>query len=411
MNLTFKRLNLLPVVMVLAACMGGDGHHAQEGPHGSVSQAAPGPGPGGCPTLPLTPTQGVSDPFERFQDAGALAGEGGVSDTGAFTYTIPIWVPEGRDGLQPSFALDYNSQRGKGIVARGWTMTGTSQIHRCGYNFERDGKVKEVTFGDDNFCLNGEKLVPVDPGELPTEVQLPGGTVLQEYRTERESFARIVSFTRHSHSRAFPEEWIVFHRNGLVDYFGYERGSDVKGLRHGTNIIIPSTIAWLRHRTADRHGNLIDYTYVQRNTDSAARVLDKAEWGHRISGAYAGTPKRRIEFEYGNILYTVQGTYWVGGLNVFNSAELRGIKVYAPNTQNASTSVLARRYILKRDDVNHPELYEFTEDAKLYSVQVCGPYEDTCLPPTTFEYGTGEVKFEKKQGFQLTGQFDGLNWT
>lgn len=78
----------------------------------------------------------VAAPADVFKSPGAIAegkapdaleigaGDGTVSGkTGAYTYSIPIAVPPGRLGVQPSLALTYSSQQPLyGGIAAGWSL-------------------------------------------------------------------------------------------------------------------------------------------------------------------------------------------------------------------------------------------------------------------------------------------------
>ena len=113
---------------------------------------------------------------------GTLSGQVGVA-RGAATYTIPIAVPPGRAGMQPTLALSYNSRTGNGLMGVGWSLTGLSAIHRCPQTPEQDGQTLGVTYSSiDRLCLDGQRLVAFS-GSYGAQ-----GTV---YHTEVDNYARI----------------------------------------------------------------------------------------------------------------------------------------------------------------------------------------------------------------------------
>jgi hypothetical protein len=100
---------------------------------------------------------------------GTLSGNFSVSADGAATYSIPIAVPKGRSGMEPSISINYSSQGGNGLLGVGWSLSaGNSQIARCGSSMRRDGAVRPVQFGaQDHFCLDGARLVQVGTITIP----------------------------------------------------------------------------------------------------------------------------------------------------------------------------------------------------------------------------------------------------
>jgi virulence plasmid B protein len=115
----------------------------------------------------------------------ALPGTSEVSATGAATYTVPIAAPPGTAGMSPSPSVEYNSQAGNGIVGIGWTLSGMPAIGRCPRTVAQDGAVGGINYdANDRFCLDGQRLMAI------TGTYGADGT---EYRTEIESFARVIS--------------------------------------------------------------------------------------------------------------------------------------------------------------------------------------------------------------------------
>ena len=84
------------------------------------------PTPAGLTTPPAAPKllQALPESIVPAADGGLLPGRGSVSATGEYQYRIPIDVPQGRAGVQPSLALVHGSRTGNGHLGVGWQLQG-----------------------------------------------------------------------------------------------------------------------------------------------------------------------------------------------------------------------------------------------------------------------------------------------
>ena len=171
------------MVVGFAACLSDDSARSLDGESRS-SQDDRGSWQGRLSALALPPG-GIVD---TQPNSGWTEGSFSVNDSGAAEYHLPLWVPDGRGGLQPDLALKYNSQAGNGLVGVGWSLAaGLSSITPCSHTWAQDGLVKTPSFvnGTDVYCLDGQRLRPTD-SEWSQE---------QDYRTERDTFARIRAYS------------------------------------------------------------------------------------------------------------------------------------------------------------------------------------------------------------------------
>lgn len=94
------------------------------------------------------------------ESVGGLGASFGVSPMGGATYSIPIDVPKGVGGLQPSLTIVYNSQAGNGVAGYGTSLAGSSSINRGPKDIYHDGTARGLTYlADDALYLDGKRLI------------------------------------------------------------------------------------------------------------------------------------------------------------------------------------------------------------------------------------------------------------
>ncbi|MEO7592086.1 MAG: SpvB/TcaC N-terminal domain-containing protein, partial [Byssovorax sp.] len=177
--------------------------------------------------------------------AGTIAGSFAVTGTGEATYTLPLIVPPGAAGMQPTLAVAYNSASGDGMLGMGFSLSGLSAITRCPRTMAQDGQIRSVRYDQhDALCLDGARLMPVG---------ISGDGVV-EYRTFPDTFVKVVAFP--SKVLENPADSLkVFTRSGLILEYGGTPDARVMG-RNG---VIRS---WLVQRVSDRSENTIGYEYL-----------------------------------------------------------------------------------------------------------------------------------------------------
>jgi len=118
--------------------------------------------------------------------------------------------------------LNYNSRGGFGQVGVGWTLGGLSTITRCPANYDPDGFRGTVSYdANDRFCLDGLRLVSIS-GAYGAD-----GT---EYRTERDIFAKVISYGDVGSSGDSPEHFIVQTKDGRTLEFGVTADSRIEAI-------------------------------------------------------------------------------------------------------------------------------------------------------------------------------------
>ena len=324
------------------------------------------------PPTALNPLQALPDPVVPATTGGQLLpGMGSVSATGEYQYRIPIEVPAGRAGVQPSIALVYGSRGRNGHVGVGWQLEGISEINRCARTFATDGYADGVHFDDtkDAFCLDGQRLI---------NIVGPYGSNGTEYRTENDSFARIIS-------SASPGQGVtgfeVRTKDGRIRTYAPPPGAT-------KTPDITVAVSWPIQEEHDRSGNAIFYSYQSGLTQNPYSPYDRPTTEYfplRIdysltSGKVLVPAPRSVEFEYDvrdDISHAV-----IGGVTADTTRRLKSIFLNAPNP---ITSQRVWQYNLSY------ELGPASNRSRLTQVQRCSVKQDgltqgSCLDAKKFTW-------------------------
>ncbi|MTK52135.1 RHS repeat-associated core domain-containing protein [Paludibacter sp.] len=178
---------------------------------------------------------------------GTTAGSFNISATGGATYTVPITVPPGPGGLQPSLAITYNSQARNGLLGMGMNLTGISVITRAPSTVYYDGQAKPIQVStSDNYAIDGTRLLLTSGS---------AGTTGAVYSTASETFSRVTI----KDVTSYGAKWFELTTKEGVTY-RYGSGSGTLNDPTNPNVIV----AWYLDYVQDANGNYMQYNY-QRN--------------------------------------------------------------------------------------------------------------------------------------------------
>jgi RHS repeat-associated protein len=292
-----------------------------------------------CSTAQTAPTGGSTE-------VGITEGQLSVSLTGGATYSVPIAVPPGINGVVPQISLAYNSQGGNGMAGYGWNISGVSAITRIPSTKFHDGTIDPVDFDAlDRFAFDGQRLI------LKSGTYGGNGTV---YETENFSNIKITSYGVHPSGANYgPEYFTVEYPDGSIAYYGQNQNQR-------------SVMEWGITLWKNPQGVQIVYEYKQPGN---TLIIDNIYYG----GIAGEASINKIHFEYKSRSRSEQA--YVGGLSIVNSTILSEINV------TGKDGVGFRNYVLGHDmaSLGYDRLKSVTEKSgvggKSYN-------------PTTFEYGT-----------------------
>ena len=295
--------------------------------------------------------------------AGAAAGRtptaATVTPTGSSSYSIPIVVPPGVNGMTPSVALTYDSRMGNGVVGVGWGIDGLSAISRCPRTVAQDSEAIEVRLEpSDRFCLDGNKL------RLIAGSGVYGGNGAR-YQTEMQTFSKITS---NGTAGTGPASFLVQLKEGVYHYYGETADSRIESVGQITPRL------WALNKIRDLAGNYITFTYVEDATNGSFRVAAIGYGGNELQGT---VPTHSIQFVYETRPSNEIDSGYVAGSVVKEVTRLDRVDVLHGST------------VLRRYELTYEGALSSTSKSRLASVQECAGSPLDCLPATTFAYQNG----------------------
>jgi RHS repeat-associated protein len=278
-------------------------------------------------------------PTERSDATGLAAGHTpgrfAVSEDGGATYSIPLWVPPGRAGMQPDLGLAYHSRAGNGPLGVGWRLSGLSRIVRVPKTIASDGRPGPVRFdAEDRFKLDDDLLVPV---------ALDTHGFAAEYRPEPRPFAKVLV---DGFDELGPTAFTVFAEDGRVLHYGRD-GATIAGNRlrwsADAETRAPASLdsservryAWLLSSVEDRSGNGMSVQYQDPDPDCRAFpdgcLLYERQPLSIVYASHAGVAGRRKVAFVWSADRPDHECGFVAGFGLRAHGLLKRIEMWAPN--------------------------------------------------------------------------------
>lgn len=257
------------------------------------------------------PVNPATKPINTSAPVGLTQGSASVSPTGAANYQIPIFIPQGIAGMQPSLSIVYNSQSGSSTLGYGWGLSGLSAISRVPKTIFSNGTSGGINFDlNDIYSLDGNRLLALNNASY--------GTENTSYETEVKTFSKIESVgfineiigTRQNASG--PSWFRVTTKDGNIVEYG--NSSDSKVVPGG----LQAPYMWLINKVTDPNGNFMTFTYKQRYGEAS---IEKIEY----TGNGSSTASNSILFFYDS--KSDSKTNYISGRYIENGLLLRKIKV------------------------------------------------------------------------------------
>ncbi len=279
--------------------------------------------------------------------------------SGAYSFSLPLTVPSGRNGLQPSLALSYNSQSSEwdSFYGAGWSLgiPSITRINKTGLN-----NLYEETYFSSSLG-----------GELVNETGTPYG----DYAAKVEDG----SFLTYEFNS--DDSWTVTDKSGTVYTFGADTNSRQDDSADTTRIY-----KWMLEEVRDTNNNYVRYEYFKENGQI---------YPETISYTGSGSTDGIFSVDFTLEARSDSSTFFNTGFEVQTDYRVSEISASVNGTERRSYALAYGA----PDDTERSLLQSVTESA------VSESGATTTLPATSFEYGEAAKGWTETSGYNIPVYF------
>ena len=219
--------------------------------------------------------------FAANEIVGSDGGSVSVGNSGQASWTMPIDVPSGINGLSPKLQVSLSSAGGNGYLGLGGGLSGLSAITRCAKTIYQDGYAQAAQYSHtDAYCLDGQRLL------LQSGNYGQAGSV---YRTAIESFQLVKAHGAIASSG--PAYFEVINRAGASMFFGKNTNANTRDVDPKTGAVS----AWKIDTLRDSNSNTLSYIYRDISGQGEVQLSEISYGANENQGV---TAKLSVEIVY-----------------------------------------------------------------------------------------------------------------
>jgi hypothetical protein len=184
------------------------------------------------------------------------------NNNGNVSTSFPIKLPNGRNGMSPSLAVNYNSEGGNGWMGHGWNL----QLPSITIDTRWGVPKFDLTNETEIYQLNGQTLVQkvgneyTNPHRHHSDITRNTSGSKTFYFRKEGGYSKIVRLgTTPSTYR-----WVITDKFGNRNFYGTTTNAKIfdNSLSNG------NVTQWLLNKTDDPAGNYVTYEYDRDNVDT-----------------------------------------------------------------------------------------------------------------------------------------------